>query len=180
MSTFVRLTGLRRTGFALALLALVVCDLGCVERRMTIRSNPPGAMVYIDDYEIGTTPVSTSYTYYGTRKIRLVKDGFETLTVYQPMPPPWYQWCGIDFFSENIWPGEIRDERAFSYQMSPMVSVPTDQLLGRAEQLRMANRSLPTLGPEPILGPSPTIAPPPGGAIPSYSPPGQLPGGTLP
>ena len=29
---------------------------GCVERRMTIRSNPPGALVYVDDYEIGITP----------------------------------------------------------------------------------------------------------------------------
>ena len=103
---------------------------------MTIRSNPPGAAVYVDDYQIGTTPVAVNYTYYGTRKIRLVKDGFETLTVYQPMPAPWYQYFGIDFFSENIWPGKIRDERSYDYQMSPMVMVSNDQLLNRAEQLR--------------------------------------------
>ena len=56
---------------------------------MTIRSNPPGALVYVDDYTIGVTPVSTSFIYYGTRKIRLVKDGYETLTVMQPISPPW-------------------------------------------------------------------------------------------
>src|ERR1700690_4113146 len=70
----------------LLVLAAIVLSLGtsgCVQRRMTIRSNPPGALVYVDDYEIGTTPVSASFTYYGTRKIRLVKDGYETLTVMQ-------------------------------------------------------------------------------------------------
>lgn len=124
---------------------------------MTIRSNPPGAMVYIDDYQIGTTPVSTGYTYYGTRKIRLVKDGYETLTVYQPMPTPWYEFCGIDFFSENIWPGKIRDERSFNYQMTPLVAVPTDQLVSRAEQLRAASRTASAADAPPVVV-SPQIA----------------------
>src|SRR5688572_31069760 len=52
---------------------------GCVQRRLTIRSNPPGARVYVGDEEIGTTPVSTDFVYYGTRRIRLAKDGYETL-----------------------------------------------------------------------------------------------------
>ena len=54
-----------------------------MQRRLTIRSNPPGALVYVDDYQIGTTPVSTDFVYYGTRKVRLVKSGHETLTVLQ-------------------------------------------------------------------------------------------------
>ena len=58
---------------------------------MTVRSNPPGALVYVDDYQIGTTPVSTDFVYYGTRKIRLIKDGYDTLTVQQPFPVPWYE-----------------------------------------------------------------------------------------
>jgi hypothetical protein len=70
-------------------LGLTVAACGCVQRRMTIRSDPPGALVYVDDYEIGNTPVSTDFVYYGTRKIRLVKDGYETLTVRQPFPVPW-------------------------------------------------------------------------------------------
>ena len=93
-----------------ALLAALTAT-GCVQRRMTIRSSPPGALAYVDDYQIGTTPVSTDFIYYGTRKIRLVKDGYETLTVRQPFPLPWYQVFPLDFVTENIWPGEIRDER---------------------------------------------------------------------
>ncbi len=103
---------------------------------MTIRTNPPGARVYVDDYEIGTTPVSANFTYYGTRKIRLVKPGYETLTVMEPIPPPWYQIPPLDFVSENLWPGELEDRRALSYQLVPQRVVPQEELLGRAEALR--------------------------------------------
>ena len=103
---------------------------------MTIRTSPPGARVYVDDYEIGTTPVSTNFTYYGTRKIRLVRPGYETLTVMEPIHPPWYQIPPLDFFSENLWPGELHDRRALSYQLVPQRMVPEEELLGRAESLR--------------------------------------------
>jgi hypothetical protein len=138
---------------------LVGCSLGCVQRRFTVRSNPPGALVYIDDYPIGTTPVSTDFTYYGTRKIRLVKDGFETLTVLQPVPTPWYEMPGIDFVSENLVPGEIRDERILDYQLQPQVIVPTEQLIGRAEELRRGAHS---------SAPAPTL--PPANFVPQTEP----------
>ena len=109
---------------------------GCVQRRMMIRSNPPGALVYVDDYEIGTTPVSHNFTYYGTRKIRLVKDGYETLTLMQPIPTPWYEIPPLDFCLENLVPGELRDHRTLDYQLRPQMVVPPDELLGRAEALR--------------------------------------------
>jgi len=109
---------------------------GCIQRRMTICSNPPGALVRVDDVEIGTTPVSTSFVYYGTRKVQLSKPGYETITILQPVRTPWYQWPGIDFFSEHFAPGKIHDDRQFSYNLQPAQAVPTDQLLERAEQLR--------------------------------------------
>ena len=76
---------------------------------MTVRTNPPGALVYVDDYEIGTTPVSTDFTYFGTREIRIAKDGYETLTVMQPISTPWYEYPPVDFITENFVPGKIRD-----------------------------------------------------------------------
>jgi hypothetical protein len=103
---------------------------------MYVRTNPPGAMVYVDDYPIGTTPISHEFTYYGTRKVRLVKPGYETLTVYERMPPPWYEIPPLDFVSENMVPGEFRDHRTLSFQLVPQKVVPTEELLGRAEALR--------------------------------------------
>jgi hypothetical protein len=156
---------------AIAISVVVGTSLGCVQRRFTIRSNPPGALVYIDDYEIGATPCSTDFTYYGTRKIRLVKDGYETLTVLQPVPTPWYQFPGLDFVSENLVPGEIRDERILDYQLQPQVIVPTEQLLGRAEELR---RSTGSTTPQPGLPPA-AMGSPPATAPPMLTPPTAAP-----
>ncbi len=116
---------------------------GCVQRRMTVRSNPPGALLYVDDYEIGATPISTNFVYYGNRKMRLVKDGYETLTVIQPIPAPWYQYPPFDFITENFLPGEIRDQRTIDFQLKPQMVVPTDQLISRAEGMRRNNYTLP-------------------------------------
>ncbi len=123
-------------GWVLLALLLSASQSGCVQRRMIVRTNPPGALLYVDDYPIGTTPVAVSITYYGTRKIRIVKDGFETLTVMQPIPTPWYEYPVLDFVSENFVPGQIRDQRVLDYQLKPQMVVPSEQLLARAEELR--------------------------------------------
>lgn len=155
---------------ALAMGVLTVGPFGCVSRRLTIRSNPPGAQVYVDNYEIGSTPCSTDFIYYGTRQIRLIKDGYETLTVDQPIPAPWYQVPPIDFVTENLVPHEMRDERTLSYNMTPQVIVPTEHLLGRAEQLRASAQTQgslvapPSTAP-PYLGPAVTSPPPPQGVL---------------
>ena len=140
-----------------------------MQRRLTIRSNPPGALVYVDDYQIGTTPVSTDFVYYGTRKVRLVKSGHETLTVLQPIPTPWYEYPGLDFISENLVPGEIRDERVVEYQLQPQMVVPTEQLRERGENLRQgasgppvaAPPAPPSYGAPPESRPGPPASPPP-------------------
>lgn len=152
---------------AVALAAVAVA--GCVQRRMTIRSNPPGALVYVDDYQLGSTPVSHDFVYYGTRKIRLVKDGYETLTVRQPFPIPWYEYFPLDFVSENIIPWEIRDERVVDLAMQPASPAPPDLVVARAEQVRLAAGSLPPpaappsaavpAAPQPIPAPPPALPP---------------------
>lgn len=122
------------------MLALVLVGLlsgtGCIRRRLTIRSNPPGARVFIDRQEIGVTPVSTAFTYYGTRTIELTKDGYESLTVQQTFSAPWYEITPLDFVSENLVPGEKRDERVVEFQLIPQQMAPAQTIIDRAEQLR--------------------------------------------
>ncbi len=152
--------------FALATAALLACALGsgCVQRRMVVRSNPPGALVYGDNREIGTTPVATSFIYYGTREIRLVKDGYETLTVKQAIPPPWYEYPPLDFFAENVVPGELRDTRELTFTLKPQMIVPAEQLVGRAERLRRGDLSAGPQGaaPQGLLAPRGAEPVPPG------------------
>jgi hypothetical protein len=155
--------------------AALVPSWGCVQRRMTIRSNPPGALVYVDDYQIGTTPVSTDFIYYGTRKIRLVKDGYETLTVRQPFPIPWYEIFPLDFVTENLWPWEIRDERVVDLAMSTTASMPPESVVARAEQARLSAGSLPAPPPVPVIQ-QPMVAQPIPAPLPqSLSAPQPLP-----
>ena len=161
-------------GCLLAVAALVP-SWGCVQRRMTIRSSPPGALVYVDDYQIGTTPVSTDFIYYGTRTIRLIKDGYETRTVRQPFPIPWYEIFPLDFVTENLWPWEIRDERVVDLAMSTTASMPPESVVARAEQARLSAGSLPAPPPVPVVQqpmvaqPIPALPPqplpPPGGGL---------------
>jgi hypothetical protein len=113
---------------------------GCVTRRMTIASDPPGALVLVDGREIGYTPVSLDFNYYGTRELTLIKDGYETLNVLQPLQKPWYQQPGIEFFADNFTPGHVTDRHQFRYAMQPATIVPNQELLQRGEMLRGESR----------------------------------------
>ena len=179
-----------RAGLVVCLAGLVVSQAGPAEagvrRRRPIRSNPPGARGYVDDQEIGVTPVSTSFIYYGTRKIQLLKDGFETLTVKQKFRAPWYQYTPIDFFSENLWPAKIRDERVLDFQLIPMRNVPNQELRSRGEELRLRSRRgivTPIPGFQGSVNPGSQVSPnattpTPAGVLPPPS--GTLPRGGMP
>ncbi len=179
----------RRVAHGLTLALVVAATLlptGCVRRRLAVRSNPPGALVFVDNQQIGTTPCSVDFTYYGTREIRLVKPGFETLTVNQPIPTPWYQIPPLDFVSENLVPSKIQDHRTVAFNLEPQVIVPTEQLLERANQLRQETEQgvpapiiqaapAPSFAPQPVTTPTPLppvtpSAPPPGYSSPALSP----------
>ena len=125
-----------RWQWMLILVLLVASQNGCVRRRLTVRSSPPGAQVFVDDQEIGSSPASTNFVYYGTRKITLIKDGYETQTVYERMFPPWYELPGLDLINETLNPWELRDERVVDIQLVPMQIVPEERLLDRADALR--------------------------------------------
>ncbi|MEN1681599.1 MAG: PEGA domain-containing protein [Planctomycetota bacterium] len=142
-------------GAAAVLVALValLATSGCVRRRLTVRTNPPGALVYVDNQQIGTSPCSVDFTYYGTREIRMVKPGYETLTINQPIPSPWWQKPGIDFVSENLVPLKIRDNRQVSFNLIPQRIIPTEELIGRGQQLRVEAQAPPAVVPAGALLP---------------------------
>ena len=109
---------------------------------MTIRSEPPGALVVLDGQEIGHTPVSVPFTYYGVREIRLVKDGYETMVIDQTVSVPWYQVPPLDFASEVLVPLRIKDYRDYEpWVLQPRTVTRGSDLLQRAEQTRAAGLS---------------------------------------
>lgn len=108
---------------------------------MTVRTNPPGAVVSVDNQVIGTTPAATSFTYYGTREIRVEKDGYRSEVLKTKVNPPWYQYPGLDFVTESLWPWEIRDERMVDVELVPLTLEPAGEVVTRADQLRQQSRT---------------------------------------
>jgi hypothetical protein len=157
---------------AAACLAVCLFTTGCVRRRLTVRTFPAGAQVFVDDQEIGVTPCSASFVYYGTRKITVMKDGYRTETLFQKLNPPWYQIPPLDFVTENVVAREIRDERIVDVQLVPEEIVPQQRLLDRAQSLREGVQT------GMITPLSPGAAPPSREPPPHIGVPGQgLPGG---
>ena len=103
---------------------------------MVINSDPPGALCMLEGKEIGYTPVAVDFTYYGTREICLVKDGYKTLTVLQKVKTPWYQYMPVDFVTDNFSPVKINNKHEFNYRLEPQVIPSNDELLQRANGLR--------------------------------------------
>lgn len=128
-------------GWLLAFVVLVpFLFVGCVRRRLTVRTNPVGASVYMDKQFIGTSPASVSATYYGVREIEVVADGYRTEKIMRKFSPPWYQIPPLDFLSETLWPREIRDERVVDIAMVPAQVAERDVVLASGQELRLQAR----------------------------------------
>jgi hypothetical protein len=146
---------------------------GCVERRYVITSDPPGAIVLENGRPIGATPVDGSFVYYGTYHFTLVRDGHETLQVDQPISTPWYEIAPLDFVTENLIPWRIRDVRRFHYQLPPLQTVRSDQVLDRGQQLRQRAAGIgQPPSPPPQSQPEPPALPQLQPPIPPPDPPG--------
>jgi hypothetical protein len=142
---------------------------GCVERRFIVDTDQPMTVVLVNNDQLGgQTPADGFFTYYGKYHFTLVKDGYQTQQVEQDITPPWYQYPGIDFFAENVWPFMIRDTRHFYYQMQPLQTPNIDEVRARAAQLRARGAAIQptqdttTTPPATPAQPAPqTVVPPP-------------------
>lgn len=134
----------RTRTFGILIPLLLVSSLcGCVSRRLTVRSDPPGALVELDGRRIGYTPVTVDFTYYATNEITLSKVGYEPLTVQQPVPPPWYQVFPLDFVSDNFLLTQVTNRHDFTYQLQPKLLVSDEELLDRANLIRTQSEGTP-------------------------------------
>lgn len=119
-----------------SLLLLALIQTGCVHRRVTFNSNPQGALVRVDGKDVGYTPASVDFTWYGTREVQLLKDGYETQTQLVNISPPWYQRFPLDFLSDNFLGTHIRDQRRFDLQMRPKQTEFSSNVIERGRSLR--------------------------------------------
>jgi hypothetical protein len=116
-------------------LALAVAAGGCVERTLTITSNPTGALVYLNDQEIGRTPIKRDFLWYGNYDVALRKEGYEAVKTQQNVRAPIYQIVPLDLFAELL-PFHYHDEQTFNYTMTPLSPADPQAMLQHAAELK--------------------------------------------
>ena len=109
---------------------------GCVRRTVSITSEPSGALVLVNDREVGRTPCSFDFTYYGTYDVQLSYDGYEPVSTSADADAPWWDTIPIDAISEAV-PANLQTKNAWHFTLIPIVH-DREALLARARELRSA------------------------------------------
>ncbi|MBX3358421.1 MAG: PEGA domain-containing protein [Phycisphaeraceae bacterium] len=113
------LHALRLRACILAVAAVSACGLaGCVERTLRITSDPPGALVWLNDVQVGRTPVETDFTYYGSYDVRVRLDGYEPLSTVRDAKIPAYEIPPIDLGAEMV-PTKISSTIDWHFVLEP-------------------------------------------------------------
>ena len=119
---------------------------GCVERTIQIDSQPQGALVILNDKEVGRTPCEVDFTWYGSYEVILrreaepLEDGsfvyYKALQDTRRVNPPWYQMLGIDFFAEALTPWTYHDRHHWEFKLVEDEPFDREALIERAQQLQ--------------------------------------------
>lgn len=119
----------------LALMLLTAVLGGCLDQKLTITSEPSGALVYIADTEVGRTPLTIPYTYTGDLDVVLSLEGYQTLNTHANIKPAWYQIVPMDFFA-TLSPKTYRDHRYFHYKLEKLVPPSEEELIRQGRDLK--------------------------------------------
>jgi len=114
---------------------------GCVRQQLTVRSEPPGAEVFLNDARAGITPYVGGFLWYGQYRISLIKEGYERLDDRTLLRAPFYLWIPLDLVMELL-PFPIRDTKALSYTLVPKTPLP--EPIPPVTQSPVAEQSAPT------------------------------------
>ncbi len=119
---------------AAGLIAAIILG-GCVERKLTINTQPQGALVVLNDEEIGASPVTVSFEWYGDYDVRISKEGYETLKTHRNLKAPWYDNFPFDLFA---WlnPERVVDEYEWTFELAPKKEISREELIQNAEELK--------------------------------------------
>jgi len=105
---------------------------------MTITSDPPGAVVYVSNVEVGRTPVTIPFLWYGDYDVILRLEGHNTLTTHAQINMPIYEYPPFDLLSEMA-PWTYRDLRYLHYKLMPLTPPNEEDLIQRAQAMEKRN-----------------------------------------
>lgn len=126
---------------AAAILLAPLLLTACAERHIRVTSTPPGARVWLNDQEIGRTPATASFTFYGHYDLRLEAPGYEPYNATHHAKAPLHEYPGPDLIAEAL-PATINNTVEWHVDLTPTpesTDAPDQvrtQLIDRAAQLR--------------------------------------------
>ncbi len=124
---------LLRSLFVLTMLGLALGLTGCVQRTISITSEPDGALVHLNDEEVGRTPLRVPYLFYGTYDVRLEKDGCKPLWTKQKTKAPWWEAPGPDLLAEMIPNNKV--EQNWHFDLETITAAEEEALVDRAQAM---------------------------------------------
>lgn len=120
---------------------------GCVERRISITSEPTGALVWVNDVEVGRTPTEANFKHYGKYDVRLELDGYDTLQTVGDASTPWWDFPGPDLIAEAV-PG-AKSTIKWHFELSPTLSTTMSKEQFESSLIERAHALRDQLGPAP-------------------------------
>jgi hypothetical protein len=149
-----------RAASVAALVLPAAASVGCVERKMMIRSDPPGAEITLDgvDTEL-VTPAEIPFDFGGTRAVMLTAPGKKVLETKAKLEDPWFTYFPLDIGAEFLWPGTIEDVQTFDYKLESYA--PVDHSMIPALKKRLDEVKLRAAGYRAGGDKGPGAAPPP-------------------
>jgi len=97
---------------------------------------PQGALVMLNDEEIGESPTSVSFEWYGDYNVRISKEGYETLKTHRELKGPWYDGFPFDFFAQMINPNRIVDSYEWTFELEPKRQISRQDLIQNAQKAK--------------------------------------------
>jgi hypothetical protein len=126
----------RRVGL-LVLAGCLIGAPGCLERRIHITSDPPGALVCVNDIEVGRTPVTTGFLFYGDFDVRARKEGYEPVSTDRDAWSPVWEMAPFDLAATAM-PFTLRKTVEWHIDLKPVdpkLSEP-EGLMARAREMQ--------------------------------------------
>ena len=128
----------RRSTANMTALCVIILTLlsGCVERQLTIKTHPEEALVVLNDEEIGLSPVTVNFNWYGDYCVRIQKEGYETLNTHRELKGPWYDAFPFDFFAQIVNPNRIVDSYEWTFELAPRQQISREELIQNAREMQ--------------------------------------------
>ena len=143
-------------------------SLGCVRRTISVTTTPPGAIVFLNDREVGRTPCDIEFLHYGVYDLRLRLEGYEPVVGSGRASAPVWDFIGADFLAELV-PAQLESRVEWHFDLEPSTR-DAGALRARAAEMRsqaeeaFARASGVPAGDAAPSGPAPELSTPAGAA----------------